>query len=864
MSINLTDEIDVKTKKGKLGTAKQIFLEGDTTSLQKAHEDNQAHFDTLDNRSSQMEESIKNISVTGGASVADAVTYDNTTSGLEAVNVKGAVDELATKNKSQDAEISKKANSADVTSLMQTEQSRVNTELAKKFNSENIAQESGEAEDKVMSQKAVSNKFNDTNKRIDNTININLPILNINYAANTIDLLGERTINLLNYTNSEKGIVNNSGKLDNNTAYSSSHFIEVKEDTKYISNFTMYRVVEFDKNFNVIGFISGVNYREFTTSSNTKYVRICVDREFNVSNQVCEDILNDGKVYPYFLKFKHGACGELTNDDFKTISYNLFNPENREVNKIPSAGYNVLYKDSLSDNSNFWGIGLIPVENGKTYSFYYGSNAQNFNLNKVFGYDSMMRNVGEIPAQNIGYNISDERIKYISGYLSNGYLHENVMLIEGNVQPLSFFPYNPIPYFKSKELALKEYFIDFEKGQSVTRKDIYGITLEYKNLITSYENKWLSSDSVGKLFFKAVEEETNDYGKISTNLIPVQKGIDVYLFLNSYPSTSDNRQAIEIDENGIVLSIMPFSSGTNKYTLNSKKAAYIAVQWPKGFVQATLLYENEIKNNAIYFMNKRLAYFSDILLWSGKKVCTYGDSITEYGFWQSSLSHYFGFSEVVNRGISGSKLTNIDPFQYWVNSITGEKISTENVEEPDPTWENPLRIYSNFSNQERINTVPIDCDLVIIMGGTNDTGATNPSTNTGDCNFDEHTGAFKENTIMGAVCETIRKMQIRCPNAVIVFATPLSGLNSYSDNKNYNQSFKINEMAKAIKDACFYMSIPVIDVFGTCGINISNSAKYLREDKVHPTYGNDKYNGASMISRAMIGGLLSILPMLKG
>lgn len=166
MSINLTDEIEIKTKKGKLCAAKQIFLEGDTTSLQESHEDNQAHFDTLDNRSSQMEESIKNISVTGGASVADAVTYDNTTSGLEAVNVKGAVDELAKKSKEQDTEITKKANSADVTSQMQAEQTRVNAELDKKFNSENIAQESGDAEDKVMSQKAVSNKLSEisTNK----------------------------------------------------------------------------------------------------------------------------------------------------------------------------------------------------------------------------------------------------------------------------------------------------------------------------------------------------------------------------------------------------------------------------------------------------------------------------------------------------------------------------------------------------------------------------------------------------------------------------------------------------------------------------------------------------------------------------
>lgn len=155
MSINLTDELEVKTKKGKLGAAKQIFLEGDAISLQKAHEDNQAHFDTLDNRSSQMEESIKKISVTGGASVADAVTYDNTTSGLEAVNVKGAVDELATKNKSQDVEIANKANSSEVTANMLAEQTRVNAELGKKFDKESVAQEFGDSEDKVVSQSAL-------------------------------------------------------------------------------------------------------------------------------------------------------------------------------------------------------------------------------------------------------------------------------------------------------------------------------------------------------------------------------------------------------------------------------------------------------------------------------------------------------------------------------------------------------------------------------------------------------------------------------------------------------------------------------------------------------------------------------------
>ena len=79
----------------------------------------------LQTRSTQMEETIKGIAATGGASVANTVAYTNTTSGLESVNAQGAIDELA----------------------------------AKKFDKKSISQEIGEAEDKVMSQKAVSTQF---------------------------------------------------------------------------------------------------------------------------------------------------------------------------------------------------------------------------------------------------------------------------------------------------------------------------------------------------------------------------------------------------------------------------------------------------------------------------------------------------------------------------------------------------------------------------------------------------------------------------------------------------------------------------------------------------------------------------------
>ena len=141
MSINLTDEIEVKTKKGKLGAAKQIFLEGDTQTVEneiqninsrhndlsskheslsstvsehtnqiesnqsqitanKSAQDEKnvsldANMAKLNARDDQITELVKGVTATGGASVATAVTYDNEKSGLTAVNAQAAIDEVS-------------------------------------------------------------------------------------------------------------------------------------------------------------------------------------------------------------------------------------------------------------------------------------------------------------------------------------------------------------------------------------------------------------------------------------------------------------------------------------------------------------------------------------------------------------------------------------------------------------------------------------------------------------------------------------------------------------------------------------------------------------------------------------------------
>ena len=178
MSINLTDEIEVKTKKGKLGAAKQIFLEGDTQTVEKEIQDiNSRHNDLsskheslsstvsehtkqiksnqsqitanksaqdkknisldanmakLNTRDDQITELVKGITATGGASVATAVTYDNTSSQLASATVQGAVDELQ----------------------------------SSKINKTSILQESGDDENSVMSQKATTTAIIATSNKL--------------------------------------------------------------------------------------------------------------------------------------------------------------------------------------------------------------------------------------------------------------------------------------------------------------------------------------------------------------------------------------------------------------------------------------------------------------------------------------------------------------------------------------------------------------------------------------------------------------------------------------------------------------------------------------------------------------------------
>ena len=161
MAINLSDELHAATTKGKLAAAKEIYLEGDSKNLQQSSDEQDSHLslhdseiseaksrldnhDTfnqnqtqknteldanmkkLNDRDDQITELVKGVTATGGASVATAVSYDNSASKLTAATAQGAIDELQ----------------------------------AKKFDKANVLQELGTSQEHVLSQNIASDNFN--------------------------------------------------------------------------------------------------------------------------------------------------------------------------------------------------------------------------------------------------------------------------------------------------------------------------------------------------------------------------------------------------------------------------------------------------------------------------------------------------------------------------------------------------------------------------------------------------------------------------------------------------------------------------------------------------------------------------------
>ena len=207
--------------------------------------------------------------------------------------------------------------------------------------------------------------------------------------------------------------------------------------------------------------------------------------------------------------------------------------------------------------------------------------------------------------------------------------------------------------------------------------------------------------------------------------------------------------------------------------------------------------------------------------YKGKKIVTFGDSITEGNTWQPYIANYFQATSIV-RGVGGTTVCDVGSD----NHMCGDT---------------------------RISTIPSDADLIILAGGANDWSR---GFDLGEIG----TGNFSETVFSEAYELMIKKVVERFPNARIMALSLIGGRGHYADQNDIKEcangkGLVMNDYSEMVKKVCAYHGIPCIDIHAEAGINVFNHTTYIR-DIVHPNV-----EGGKMIANAVINGMKRFEPI---
>lgn len=348
---------------------------------------------------------------------------------------------------------------------------------------------------------------------------------------------------------------------------------------------------------------------------------------------------------------------------------------------------------------------------------------------------------------------------------------------------------------------------------------------------------------------------------------------------------SPNYRAVifKYSDSGVFEEIVVTKSGS---TLDYGYAKFTPITGKK--YRISLRKQTDTTADLMWGRNVSLYYNEDVLDDSNKelivatyakrmKVCYYGDSIFAKGngddenynnSWQKSVDDYFGFQHI-GVGVGGSgylwdgsrKMTLPDNFQNGDNLSSNIVVSSNGI------------MQSAFCSWDRItSTIPRDSDIVIIGTGTNDYGPETFPTDNSDIVFaanstaDEswskstfytkYSGDYDLTKRRGAILSTVMKVQVWCPNAMIILTNfPNSRLsNGTGLNATETQKMEYQQpILNAIEFVHKWWGIPLIDFMSSCRINPLNRAEYCA-DGIHP---NGK--GYKLLGSVAIGVLKNLI-----
>ena len=206
------------------------------------------------------------------------------------------------------------------------------------------------------------------------------------------------------------------------------------------------------------------------------------------------------------------------------------------------------------------------------------------------------------------------------------------------------------------------------------------------------------------------------------------------------------------------------------------------------------------------------------------------------------MSHTFSLSEATI-SILGDSITAFNVYQPQLQELVKAKaINTYGV--PGSTMSGA----AENSFLARVQQIEPASDLVFVFGGVNDFYFSVPLGQVSD--------SPSCDTFYAGVRLLIWLIRERCPQAALVFATPLQctvEAENGHDGKNLH-GHSLKQYAQAILEVCQSEHVPVIDLHGCSKLTAANASEYL-SDGVHP---NEQ--GMAVLAQDIARGLDELLP----
>lgn len=239
-------------------------------------------------------------------------------------------------------------------------------------------------------------------------------------------------------------------------------------------------------------------------------------------------------------------------------------------------------------------------------------------------------------------------------------------------------------------------------------------------------------------------------------------------------------------------------------------------------------------------------YVSNTL--KGKTITCFGDSLAANCYvgkgkqWIERVGEYFECKKIYNRGVGGSAVSAIngkgnERNNYAAFNTDGEaylRISYKTGEAPMTIPDGYVETKASMELDVRVNTIPLDTDILLIEAGTNDND-------------------LDSDTLSEAYDRMLVKIQNRIPNAkIIILGLPFTNPKIY-DSDEQREYFRntLDELMVGIREVGKKYGIPIIELKDTAQVNLLNYTRYMSTDALH----YDTEAGTKRWAEAVINGM---------